>query len=286
MNGGNPSRKNPFIAAFLSIIPGMGQIYNEQVGKGLFIFIIFIASILLLFMNQLLHYLPIYLHPMSGLYPEGGLWGSMFNFPLDRVFFTQIYPIVWLLLIVPAIYLYAISDAVTTSHRINRSNPSQPQPSPQGTSGTTNDQETLRTEAQQKMGTADEKSTPAAEPSAHRTHGLYSAKFLFGLALVVIGGLSVMDQMGYSISLDQIWPLIPLIFGLRLLRDYTRDRSQGQFILGTVFTAFGVIFLLQNWDIAYPWEYVEDNWQVILLVIGAVMILQDILDRRRKRGKG
>ena len=54
--GGNNMAKNPILAAILSIIPGLGQVYCGQLVRGIIIFIVvvFLAGIIAGFLSGLI----------------------------------------------------------------------------------------------------------------------------------------------------------------------------------------------------------------------------------------
>lgn len=80
-----PKLKNPVISAILSfVIPGLGQIYNGQIVKGVgFVFI----AVFLLF--------------------------------AILIFVGYVYPISWIYVIYPIFWIYAIYDAYTTAKKID-----------------------------------------------------------------------------------------------------------------------------------------------------------------------
>jgi len=72
------------------------------------------------------------------------------------------------------------------------------------------------------------------------------------------------------------------VFGLRLLRDYAKDRDRGQFVLGTVFTAVGAVFLLDNWDVFPMVRFMNHYWMFVMFGVGVLFVLQDLMERRRE----
>lgn len=301
------ARKSPAVAGILSIIPGMGQIYNEQTTKGLILFIAFAASFF-------------YFVLMPVAVPMG--WGNFLPselnvtaqdlFPgwsLDDKDLVRVYPLFWLIVLFPIFMLYSITDAVQNARRINLG--FAPPPAPQPRSPQTapvapvppvppagnGEQETLRAEAREKMeglatpapavhaSTEDTTMNPAPTPPKDKSQSApgISGKFLLGIILMAVGGLYILDQWHIEImSWDKLWPLIPLVFGLRLLRDYSRDRDRGQFVLGTVFTAVGAVFLLQNWDVFPMVRFIQKYWMFVMFGVGALFVLQDLVERRRE----
>ncbi len=278
-------RKKPFIAGFLSIIPGVGQLYNDQIGKGILIMFILGFSILLLFTGGF----PFFYGPFHWNY-------YMF---IDQHSFERLYPMVWCIIILPLIYAFAISDAVSSARRINRKNALAAQAQMQQNTAFSQPQEPhantsenqRQHDAQQEQPNMEQNTEQASENQAStaekvsrrfRSHG-HSAKFLIGLILIIVGGMTIMAEMDlYYVTWQHFWPLIPLVFGLRLLRDYYHDHDQGQFILGIFFAAIGGIFFLENWGFAHPWSWIESNWEIALLGAGCVLVFQDFIERRKR----
>lgn len=312
------SRKSPFMAGFLSIIPGMGQIYNEQSGKGLFIFLVFLLS----FLFFVLHITPLSFFPVSNFEsfdPQfhstafRTVWVSPWNNPA----LSRIFPMLWFMAILPFFIVFSIADAVQSARRINlgfaqpaTTGPSAPPPPPlQGSASTTMEQDQLRTEAQQKMqgsavsgtfqpfqeesmntqNTANPQNPnppEPPEPPKTRTRGV-SGKFLLGVILMAVSGIYILEDMHFHvfswITWEHLWPMIPLFFGLRLLREYQIDRDRGQFVLGTGFTAAGVVFLLENWDIFPALDLIHEYWMFLLFGVGVLFVFIDLIERRHRQ---
>ncbi len=312
------ARKSPALAGILSIIPGMGQIYNEQTTKGLILFIAFAGSFFYFVL------MPVAL-PMGW---QGFGWGGTDLGVTARQLFpgwqlsdkdlTKIYPLFWLIILFPIFMLYSITDAVQNARRINPgfTPPPSPQPrasqtsSPQPVSSpappaapvpvVNTEQETLRKEAREKMEglatpapaahsstedtTMNQAPTPPAPPNAKAPspQGI-SGKFLLGIILMAVGGLYILEQWDFDIlNWDRLWPLIPLVFGLRLLRDYAKDRDRGQFVLGTVFSAVGAVFLVNNWTNIEVVRFIHHYWMFVMFGVGVLFVLQDLVERRRE----
>ncbi len=104
------------------------------------------------------------------------------------------------------------------------------------------------------------------------------------IVLILLGVLFLLQTLGWGIRLDRFWPLI-LIFvgawifarnwglagfcctGCQCARCRTR-RLMGPAVMFTI----GVLFLLQNLDVGHL--HFGRTWPVILLVVGAVKLLQ------------
>ena len=294
MNAAYYPRKSPILAGFLSIIPGLGQIYNEQIFKGLFILFFFLGSILLLLMTW------------HGL-PEPGAFGNIDfeHFDLEDDFFT-LYPLIWILILVPMTYVFAFADAVISARRITYGNvkpapapkptpapASKPEPAPAASSASVQEPQPAAMEAKP---APEPKPAPNPEPKAapaaaaiddddekEVSKGL-SGRFALGMIMLFIGGSILMQEWHIEFfSWETLWPLIPLIFGLRLLRDYFHDRDRGQFFLGSIFTGIGVIFLIENLEIVHlrPWSWILNNRGLALCVVGVIFLMMDFFERRR-----
>ncbi len=318
------SKKSPLVAGILSIVPGLGQIYNEQTGKGLLLFILFVGT----FLFFVLRLSPFAFVPVH----NGSSIGNFLGFDLEMVgsfrfnpFFhngiSRVYPLLWFIVMLPFLVVFSIADAMQNARRINLGfahapSPASPPPSPPPGDAVNaeNEQEHLRTEAQQKMSrtasasaasgtfksspeetmntqqtntqqnTATE-NTVAQEPKKRRSRGV-SGKFFLGVIFMAIGGMVILDEYaGINIwsfdTWDHLWPLIPLAFGLRLLREYQRDRDRGQFVLGSIFTAVGCAFMLDKWTGFDVIELIEELWMFILFGVGALFVLLDLTDRKK-----
>lgn len=303
-------RKSPFLAGTLSVIPGLGQIYNEQTVKGILLFVLFIGTFLLF----VLRFSPMYFLDQFGM--EISAYRGMirtFPTPINGSGISRFYPLLWFIVIFPFFIVYSITDAVQTARRINLGfstgvppQPASPPPPPGKTADTLVQQDKLRTEAQQKMGSSPasstfqptmeepmntpNNSTTSSQPqskSCRESRGV-SGKFLLGIILMAVGGTFILEDFFHipvwSVhSWDKLWPLIPLVFGLRILREYQRDRDRGQFVMGFIFTAVGGIFLLDRWTKFEVVDFIGDYWMFILFAVGILFILLDLTERHHRQ---
>jgi hypothetical protein len=314
------SKKSPFMAGFLSIIPGMGQIYNEQSGKGLFIFLMFLLS----FMFFVLRITPMSFFPNMDIQPfeqianfENSPIRTVWVSPWNNPALARIFPMLWFMVMLPFFVVFSIADAIQSARRINlhfaqpaASGPIAPPPPPaHDSANTAMGQDQLRAEAQQKMegsaaagtfqpfqeesmntqNTANPQNPNPPnppEPPKTRTRGI-SGKFLLGIILMAVSGIYILEDMHFHvfswISWEHLWPMIPLFFGLRLLREYQIDHDRGQFVLGTGFTAAGGVFLLENWDIFPALDLIHDNWMFLLFGVGVLFVFIDLIERRHRQ---
>lgn len=284
-------KKSPWLAGLLSLVPGLGQIYNEQITKGILIMFLLLGSFVLMVIIRT----PMFLHPAYWFpffpFSIGDYHDSWFHYEHGFGRFT---PIIWLFIVVPIIYIYAITDAVVSAKNINlgiippgETPRQQPQSSTEATMNHTHTQDALRQSTQAAMGnapnTTDEKET---KQKKKKTSGL-TAKLFFGAVLILVGMASILNELDIHVltyhTWEVVWPLIPLLLGLKMLKDYLRDLDQGQFILGLGFTAIGTIFVCENWNIFPLWsEVIIEYWQVVLILVGLVLIGQDFYEKRRR----
>ncbi|MEW6236640.1 MAG: hypothetical protein AB1656_14745 [Candidatus Omnitrophota bacterium] len=277
--------KRPWLAGVLSaIFPGTGQVYNDQIVKGILIYFMLIGSFVLMVIIRV----PFIFNP-AAFFLGGGIFDNGWRHE-DYLFF-RLSPFFWAILVFPILYIYAITDAIVSARAINeKATPPAPQPQNQAqpameaTMNANTEQDNLRQQAQEKLGGGTASVAAAAIPRK-KTKGL-TGKFFIGFVLAAIGIVSVLDEMDIQLftwyTWERVWPLIPLLLGLRLLKDYIRDHEQGQFILGIAFSAVGVIFLFENWRIFPLWDFITDYWQAALILAGVVLMAQDLVERRRR----
>jgi predicted membrane protein len=107
--------------------------------------------------------------------------------------------------------------------------------------------------------------------TAHRTH---SGRIFWGLILIVVGVLFLLDRLekydfGYLIS--HYWPVIFIIIGLSIwINSGFRD-----FVGGFLFIIFGTVFLLIRLDILehHFWYYF---WPVLIIFFGIWLIIKPV----------
>ncbi len=284
----NQSQKSPFLAGLLSaIFPGLGQFYNEQVNKGLLILFLFLGSgFLMVLIRQ-----PFFLDPfglISGP-PSPHPPFNIFN-PVKMGNMGRMMPMLWFFLVAPILYIYSIADAVIDANRRNEGKQTIRAASVRSTTSETEDvmnqQETLREEAHKTRGqaVAEEKEEGTSKRKKCRS---LSAKFVLGLILVLIGTFAILPELRIDMTYwwNLLWPVIPLLLGLRLLKDYMYEREQGQFILGMIFSLIGVIFLMENWQILPMWSIIIHYWEFALIGFGLLLMVMDSFERRTYQRK-
>jgi hypothetical protein len=273
--------KSPVLAVLLSIVPGLGQMYNEQIGKGLVIMILCFVILLAFvggglaiggpdaFGSRLLD------RPFGW---ELHRWG-LIGFP--RMFGLPAFPSLTLALLITVIYCYAIFDAAITASRINRGElvlhkPRSPRPEHRAIPSI---DEELRKGAAAAMNAPEpaQPQTPSSEsgkkPSL-RERGKASHMARMGWVLIIVG-LILWGEIAdiWWLSVEHSWPLIPLLFGIRLLFDYRRYQESSQLLVGLIFTAVGAYFLLNQIELVNDlFRQARNFWPLCLVALGVYLI--------------
>jgi len=71
---------------------------------------------------------------------------------------------------------------------------------------------------------------------------------------------------------DALWPLVPLLLGVFMLRDYRARRNPRQLFRGTLLMQFGIFFFIFSSGIL-SWETMHKLWPMIPLIIGLSLIV-------------
>jgi predicted membrane protein len=109
--------------------------------------------------------------------------------------------------------------------------------------------------------------------SAHRTH---QGRIFWGLMLIILGVLFLLDQLG-EIDFGEIvsvyWPVIFIVIGLSILIG-SGFRGAGS---GLFFILFGAFFLLMRLEILHRslWHY----WPVFIIAAGLWILLRPALEK-------
>src|SRR5271170_6137721 len=96
----------------------------------------------------------------------------------------------------------------------------------------------------------------------------FATRFMAGGALMVTGGLFLLQQAGYLRAIDVArgWPVILIAFAiLQLAASINESRQRGWGLL-----------LLGDWLFANTmtnWAYAQISWPIILTGVGALMII-------------
>ena len=77
----------------------------------------------------------------------------------------------------------------------------------------------------------------------------------FGLVLVLVGTLLLMNNLGYiRLHWGQVWPAFPLVFGLSLFLQFLHDWDRGILVPATLFSGAGIFFYyLVNSPTGFNW---------------------------------
>jgi predicted membrane protein len=107
--------------------------------------------------------------------------------------------------------------------------------------------------------------------TTHRTH---SGRIFWGLILIVVGVLFLLDRLGkyeFGYLISHYWPVIFIIIGLSIwINSGFRD-----FVGGFLFIIFGTVFLLIRLDILehHFWYYF---WPVLIIFFGIWLIIKPV----------
>ncbi len=280
-------RKSPLLAVLLSVIPGLGQLYNEQLLKGILIMLVFFF-VLVTFVGGGFQLWDNMMGP--------SFWSRTFSGshyfdlrPHMTVGFHGSYESLYLSLFIILIYCYAIFDAATTATKINRGEiVLHPRRAIRNGSvrARTSDKE-LRREARtvmdQTQPAMEQPASVKARPSraetrrSMREQGRSRNVAILGWILIIVG-LLIWGEIANIpfLELENIWPLFPLILGVRFLYDYRRYDEPSQLLLGLVFTLIGGYFLLEGTPIGDFFEETIEQavglWPLLLIIAGAYLI--------------
>lgn len=77
----------------------------------------------------------------------------------------------------------------------------------------------------------------------------------------------------------ELWPVLPLIIGLFLVRVYFTRRKPRQLFWGTLFSLLGFFFLIFSTHIL-PWSRMGILWPTFPLILGAsLLVISGVIDR-------
>jgi len=96
---------------------------------------------------------------------------------------------------------------------------------------------------------------------------------VFGIFLAILGVLFLLVNNSLVwFGWDALWPLIPLLLGVFMLRDYHARRSPQQLFRGSLFVLFGVFFFFFSTGIV-GWDAMQTLWPTIPLIIGICLLI-------------
>jgi hypothetical protein len=91
---------------------------------------------------------------------------------------------------------------------------------------------------------------------------------VFGIFLAILGVLFLLVNNNLVwFGWDALWPLVPFLIGVIMLRDYRARRNPRQLFRGTLLVQFGVFFFLFSSGI-FSWDLMQKLWPTIPLIIG------------------
>src|SRR6188768_450029 len=97
-----------------------------------------------------------------------------------------------------------------------------------------------------------------------------------GLLLILIGAWLLASTLGVPLpDLSQLWPLVPLVFGLAALVQYFAEgrRSEGLVFTGVAAALLGAFFLAITLG-PLEWRDLGRYWPVFILIGGVAFLAQ------------
>jgi predicted membrane protein len=99
--------------------------------------------------------------------------------------------------------------------------------------------------------------------------GFISMRAVFGVAIILIGLLSLIANLGYDIDVRvwDYWPVILILLGLSMI---TQPRGHRGGFAGSLFIIVGLLFLLDNLEIIdFGYRII---WPIIIISVGAAIL--------------
>lgn len=91
---------------------------------------------------------------------------------------------------------------------------------------------------------------------------------IFGIFLAVLGTLFLLvNNHLLWFGWDALWPTIPFLVGVFLLRVFAARRKPRQLFVGAFLVQFGLFFFLFSSG-AVPWEAMDKLWPTVPLIFG------------------
>ncbi|MBI1389907.1 MAG: hypothetical protein GC154_15815 [bacterium] len=293
-------RKSPWIAGILSgICPGLGQLYNEDYGKGLlFMFIVFFPIIMISALAAS--------HFQEPLFFQNEIFRNSPLIVLAPLMSNKVILMLWLFVVVPVIYFVSLFDAINSAQRYNiRSGvtPSHPYSHPGASGFAASSAPWVGAQTQPGAGvgptgasapyqeqpamnqTYTQQSPPPPPGGGGASNNALTGRLILGVILLAVGGASVLDGMHINVleRIVNLWPLILIGLGGRILLDFKRHRDQGQLILGAVLTFIGAVCGMEVWLDIHAWDILFDSWPYILTLAGVLLIVTEVVSRSRRR---
>lgn len=299
--------KSPILAGLMSfIIPGLGQFYNDERGKAILIVTAFFMSLFIAITgwNPLMSFRLFHNYHFSEVFTMGVGFRSFSDPNL-----VNLYRLLFFMVVAPIIYIFQLFDAIFSAQRINRHITVEAQgagiafaPSGSGAAPASFafSQDALqpppRSEANPTMnasGSGGEPSSPpptgSSTPDPAHFNGSRN-RIAWGVVLAIIGFAFLLSDLFHDFNPFDLWPLIPLAFGLKLLWDYSKNKETGQLIAGAILTVVGLVFMAEMWSPIRPFDVLSDmietaidRWYLALLFIGLFLIVQELVRRNNNR---
>lgn len=97
----------------------------------------------------------------------------------------------------------------------------------------------------------------------------FNTSLLIGLVIIVVGVIALLMNLGYHVNINlwDYWPLILVLIGLSRL---FQPREYRNLWFGLVFTAVGVLFLLDNFGLIH--FGFSELWPFILVIVGIAIL--------------
>lgn len=106
---------------------------------------------------------------------------------------------------------------------------------------------------------------------------------IWGLILIIIGLIFLGNNLGwFYLSWNNLWPLLMVGGGILFWFGWLTNRKESGLIMpGTILIGYGLLFLYCT---LYGWDYMENLWQVFLLMPGLGFLLMYLLPPQHERG--
>ena len=292
-------KKSPWIAGLLSgVIPGTGQLYNEEYGKGMLFMLLFFGTFVIWIFGA-----AIGASSFSGI-PHHSWNAQLLFFPMA----PRLMIALWFLFVGPAIYLMSLFDAINTANRQNarfamagagagfappQQPPNAPPPQPSAAAKAYNQFTTGADNAHAQepdMMQVGPQTADAPPKNGNGKSSLITGRMVAGFLLLFFGAVIVLDKIHIDvieifvsliINLVSLWPLIPFGVGVRLLIDFQKQRDKGQLVLGTILTALGAAFMFELWLDVRVFNAIGQLWPYALLVGGGLLIVSELTKHKK-----
>jgi predicted membrane protein len=122
--------------------------------------------------------------------------------------------------------------------------------------------------------------TTQEEDTMENRKSFFDFKVFIGLIVLLYGLLLLMRNMGYDfgVKIWEYWPVLLILFGLRLL---VQPRENRQFITGLAIAVAGLVLLLNNLDVIdLRWRLI---WPLLIIFVGIAMLYNSVWKRNSMR---